>query len=157
MIREARIEDHKQIEKIMSQVHQMHVNWRPDVYREVEEVLPIEYFSELVRNHEVICYVEQDLITGICFFKEKNVSGAVVVSKKTLFVDTMAVLDGYRGQGVGHALFEKLKQIAKEKNCEGIELQVNAKNEKAMKMYKDYGFTEKSINMEIVFYSKDSN
>lgn len=31
----------------------------------------------------------------------------------------------------------------------GIELRVNAKNKKAYEMYKDYGFSEKSINMKL--------
>ena len=32
---------------------------------------------------------------------------------------------------------------------DAIELQVNAKNRLAYEMYKNYGFTEKSINMEL--------
>ena len=31
-----------------------------------------------------------------------------------------------------------------------IELQVNAKNKAAYKIYSDYGFTNKSINMELL-------
>lgn len=37
-----------------------------------------------------------------------------------------------------------------EKNMDGIELQVNARNRAAYEMYKKYGFTEKSINMELL-------
>lgn len=33
---------------------------------------------------------------------------------------------------------------------DGIELQVNAKNKAAYKIYSDYGFTNKSINMELL-------
>lgn len=96
--------------------------------------------------------IEQDKVIGIAFFKERIIpDGGKQVPKKTLFVDTMAVLEGYRGKGVGHALFDELKKIAKEKGCAGIELQVNARNENAMKMYQGYGFTEKSINMELYF------
>ena len=32
----------------------------------------------------------------------------------------------------------------------GIELQVNAKNETAYKIYANYGFTDKSITMELL-------
>ena len=34
--------------------------------------------------------------------------------------------------------------------ADGIEVQVNAKNHDAYEMYKNYGFTEKSINMELL-------
>lgn len=46
--------------------------------------------------------------------------------------------------------FEKVKEIKAEKNLDGIELQVNAKNQAAYEMYCNYGFTEKSINMELL-------
>ena len=37
-----------------------------------------------------------------------------------------------------------------EKNMDGIELQVNARNVAAYEMYKKCGFTEKSINLELL-------
>lgn len=152
MIRQAQMDDYEQIEKIMQQVHEMHVEWRPDVYCHVETVVSRDDFAQLLRNGEALVYVERELVIGLVFFKERvieNIGGRA--AKKTLFVDTVAVLEGYRGKGVGHALFGALKQIAGKKACEGIELQVNARNERAMQMYKDYGFTEKSVNMELYF------
>ena len=62
----------------------------------------------------------------------------------------MAVDEKYRGLGVGHKMFELLKTKKIEKNMDGIELQVNARNRAAYEMYKKYGFTEKSINMELL-------
>ena len=46
--------------------------------------------------------------------------------------------------------FEKVKEIKAKKRLDGIELQVNAKNQPAYEMYCNYGFTEKSINMELL-------
>ena len=46
--------------------------------------------------------------------------------------------------------FEKVKETKAKKNLDGIELQVNAKNKAAYEMYCNYGFTEKSINMELL-------
>ena len=46
--------------------------------------------------------------------------------------------------------FEKVKEIKAEKNLDGIELQVNAKNKAAYEMYRSYGFTEQSIHMELL-------
>lgn len=151
MVRQAKKEDYEQIERIMRQVHRMHVEWRPDVYCDTDSVFPEDYFEELRQKKEIIVYEQQQEVIGIACYKERVIPGGVKVAKRTLFVDTMAVLEGHRGNGVGHALFDALKEIAKQKNCEGIELQVNAKNEKAMKMYRNYGFTEKSVNMELYF------
>lgn len=46
--------------------------------------------------------------------------------------------------------FEQVKEIKAKKNLDGIELQVNAKNKAAYEMYCNYGFTEKSIHMELL-------
>ena len=54
------------------------------------------------------------------------------------------------GLGIGHALFDYVKAMAKEKHIAAIELSVNAKNTDAMAMYRKYGFREKSITMELV-------
>lgn len=67
-----------------------------------------------------------------------------------IYIDTMAVDEQYRGKGIGHAFFEFLKEMKLQKGFDGIELQVNAKNKAAYQMYANYGFTEKSINMELL-------
>ena len=71
-------------------------------------------------------------------------------TRDVLFIDVMVVDEAYRGQGIGHQLFDSLKELAKERQVDGIELQVNARNRAAYEMYTKYGFTEKSINMELL-------
>lgn len=62
----------------------------------------------------------------------------------------MAIDEEYRGKGIGHKMFEFLKDMKTEKSMDGIELWVNARNITAYEMYKRYGFTEKSIHMELL-------
>ena len=70
--------------------------------------------------------------------------------RDVIFIDSMAVDEEYRGKGIGHAFFDFLKELRNQKGYDGIELQVNAKNTAAYKMYSDYGFVDKSINMELL-------
>ena len=72
------------------------------------------------------------------------------MTRNIIFVDSMAVDEKYRGKGIGHAFFDFLKNLKNERGYDGIELQVNAKNKAAYKIYSDYGFTNKSINMELL-------
>ena len=65
-------------------------------------------------------------------------------------MDSMAVDEKYRGKGIGHAFFDFLKNLKNERGYDGIELQVNAKNKAAYKIYSDYRFTNKSINYDEV-------
>lgn len=67
-----------------------------------------------------------------------------------MFIDSMAVDEKYRGKGIGHELFGFVRKICAQQDYDGLELQVNAKNIAAKKMYEKYGFTEKSVNMELL-------
>ena len=89
------------------------------------------------------------IVVGVLEVFKRHVEGPAQVTKDVLFVSTMAVDEAYRGKGIGHQFFDKVKQLKAEKGCDTIELQVNAKNKMAYEMYRNYGFTEKSINMEL--------
>ena len=50
IIRHATKEDYESVESIMSQVQQMHVDWRPDLYKMGDVVLPYERYIELIEQ-----------------------------------------------------------------------------------------------------------
>ena len=89
-------------------------------------------------------------VAGILFIAYRHIENPVQVTRNIIFIDSMAVDENYRGKGIGHAFFDFLRELKIQKGYDGIELQVNAKNEAARKMYQDYGFTNKSINMELI-------
>lgn len=60
-------------------------------------------------------------------------------------ITTIAVRDEYKGQGYGNLLMEHLIHIAKENYCERISLEVRISNEKAINLYKKYGFESITI------------
>lgn len=49
-IRNAEEEDYTAAESMMRQVHQMHADWRPDIFRYHEPVLPQELFEQAVKE-----------------------------------------------------------------------------------------------------------
>lgn len=149
-IRYAEPNDYSEVEMIMQQVQEMHINWRPDIYKRGDVVLPPEIFDEAVQNKELIVAENADKIIGLLLFMIRHIENNNQVTRDVLYIDSMAVAEGCRGQGVGHSLFEFAKQIRQQRNLDGIELAVNAKNLKAKAMYEKYGFTEKSINMELL-------
>lgn len=149
IIRYAKKEDYAEVEKIMKQVQGLHVEWRPDIYKKCDTVLPEEMFYEAVKQETFLVAELQGQIVGLLAYMHRHIETCNQVTRDVLFIDSMAVDENFRGQGIGHQLFDYVKVIAKEKNFDGIELQVNARNARAKKMYEDYGFTDKSINMEI--------
>ena len=150
-IRNAIISDYETVIKIMSQVQDMHVEWRPDIYKYNDNLISREVFEKIVEN-DTFFVAENDNkeIVGVLEIAFRHVESPAHVTRDFIFIDTMAVDEKFRGLGVGHKMFEFLKVMKIEKNLDGIELQVNAKNSAAYEMYKKYGFTEKSINMELL-------
>jgi GNAT superfamily N-acetyltransferase len=60
-------------------------------------------------------------------------------------VDDVYVEPDYRNLGVGRALIESVKAWAKERDADGVSLQVAAANERGRKFYEDLGFREVSV------------
>ena len=150
-IRNAITNDYGSVIKIISQVQDMHVEWRPDIYKYNDNLITKEEFEKLVENNTFfVAENENKKIVGVLEIIFRHIESPAHVTRDVIFIDTMAVDEKYRGLGVGHKMFEFLKMMKIEKNMDGIELQVNARNRAAYEMYKKYGFTEKSINMELL-------
>ena len=151
MIRSATLNDYEAVEAIMEQVQNLHAGWRPDVYRAEVTVLPPDCFDELVRGGQALVWEENGTVAGVVVYRERQTGGPVKMERKTLYIDSIAVDEAHRGRGVGRRLLDECKAIARQRGCCGLELQVNALNARAMKLYREYGFSEKSVNMELNF------
>ena len=149
-IRFARMEDYEAVERIVMQVQDLHIEWRPDIYKKCDVVLAYEEFLEAVGSETLLVAELAGKVEGILLFTYRHIGSDKQVKRDVLFIDAMAVDEEHRGKGIGHQMFDVVKQIAQEKQLDGIELQVNARNAKAKAMYESYGFTEKSINMELL-------
>ena len=149
-IRNSRPDEYSAIEKIMKQVQQMHIDWRPDIYKYSETVLPFEIYKQAVEAGTFFVAEYEGCVAGILFIAYHHIENQNQVMRDIIFVDSMAVDEKYRGKGIGHAFFDFLKDLRSQKGYDGIELQVNAKNKTAYKVYSDYGFTNKSVTMELL-------
>lgn len=149
-IRSARLNDYRAAEAIMKQVQQMHVNWRPDIYQCSETVLPFALFEQAIKENAFFVAEYEEHVAGILFLAYRHIANPNQVTRTVIFIDAIAVDENYRGKGIGHAFFDFLKDVKKQKGYDGIELEVNAKNEAAYQMYTDYGFTNKSVTMELL-------
>ena len=150
VIRNANTNDFEAVARIMNQVQQMHVEWRPDIYKPNENLIPRDIFEKIVAGDTFYVAEADGLVVGILEVVFRHIETPSHVTRDIIFIDSMAVDEAYRGMGIGHLFFDKIKEIKAEKKLDGIELQVNAKNKAAYEMYLKCGFTEKSINMELL-------
>lgn len=149
-IRLAKKTDYESVIRIMSQVQDMHVEWRPDIYKHNDNLISQDVFEKIVEYDTFYVAENEDSVVGVLEITYRHVESPSHVTRDFIFVDSMAIDEKYRGMGIGHKMFDFIKELKKEKNLDGIELQVNARNSAAYEMYKKYGFTEKSINMELL-------
>lgn len=149
VIRLPGVQDYDRFSCIMDQVQRLHADWRPDVYKQVSPLITREEFEEILRGDGWYVAEADDKVAGVLEVVRHHVESPSQVTRDVLFISSMAVDEEYRGRGIGHRFFEKVKQLKEENGCDAIELQVNAKNKAAYEMYRSCGFTEKSINMEL--------
>ena len=109
----------------------------------------MDMFEAILKDENWYVAEADGVVVGVLELMKRHVESPAQVMKDVLFISTMAVDEKYRGKGIGHLFFEKVKWLKQEKGYDTIELQVNAKNRLAYEMYRKYGFTEKSINMEL--------
>ena len=149
IVRLPRLQDYERVSQIMDQVQQLHVEWRPDVYKPASPLITMDLFEAILKDGNWYVAEADGVVVGILELMKRHVESPAQVTKDVLFISTMAIDEKYRGKGIGHLFFEKVKRLKQEKGYDTIELQVNAKNRLAYEMYRKYGFTEKSINMEL--------
>jgi GNAT superfamily N-acetyltransferase len=63
-------------------------------------------------------------------------------AKPFINIHDLIVLDGYRGNGIGRKLLNKVSDIALEKGCGKMTLEVREDNSKAQHLYKSLDFKE---------------
>ncbi|WP_455714485.1 GNAT family N-acetyltransferase [Anaerosporobacter sp.] len=148
LIRDGKIEDYNAVEKIAKQVHELHVGFRPDIYHLVETVIDEYTYSEYINTKSIIVAEQEQKIVGYMISYVREISSPMLKGRKVLFIDSIAVLDEHRREGIGSKLLEYAKNYAKDNELQAVELQVNAKNKNAYHTYSNNGFIEKSINME---------
>ena len=66
-IRTASIHDFPAVDAIMRQVQQLHIDWRPDIYRQSATVLPIEVYEQAVRDQTFFVAEYEGRVAGILF------------------------------------------------------------------------------------------
>ena len=140
-----KITDFKRVNELAKQVHELHVNWNPDLFLSVEEVLSKDYFENLIQNKEIYIAKSHDKIVGYAIFiiQEKNNPG--MRYRKQLSIEAICVAEKYRGNGIGTLLLEHIKNVGKEQECTDMYLTVNQENENAIKLYEKFGFKVKNI------------
>ena len=140
------IKDFNNVNKLAKQVHELHVNWRPDLFLSVDEVISKENFKEKIQTKEIYVAKINNEIIGYVTFNIKEKDNHNMRYRKQLQIEAICIDEKNRGKGIGTELLNYVKKIAKENNCTDLYLTVNQENKNAIKVYEKFGFKVKNIS-----------
>ena len=147
-IRRMKLEDYKEVDRLMAQVHKIHVEGRPDLYVDVEHIYSMETFKKMVEDPDTISIAAEvdGTIAGICFVSMRY--RTCMVKRKTAYMDDLCVDKAYRGRGIGRQLFEYAKEQSRKMGAERLDLMVWEFNESAFAFYQKMGMKIQRYIME---------
>lgn len=153
MIRLAREEDLKAVNKIRRAVSILHSKARQDIFKQGwQEKAQMEYLKTFLTDENLLLYVcEIDgKILGYAMVEKKDKPASVYSKRRKWFeVHDFGVDEQHRGQRVGTQMFEFLKKEAKAKGFPRIELTAWDFNKCAIHFYEKNGFGTSTRRMEI--------
>lgn len=152
IIRPAEPRDLEAVNDLLRDVLRVHHEGRPDLFRAEgkkytdEELLGI--FCNL--STPVFVYEKEGAVLGYVFCSLSIPSPQMFEQKKTLYIDDLCVNPKARGQHVGKALFEYVKEYAREQDCYNVTLHVWECNPGARAFYESFGMTPQYTSMEMI-------
>lgn len=72
------------------------------------------------------------------------------LSKRTAFVTSVSVLPDYQGQGIAAQLLDNCLTQVRLRGFREVKLEVNRHNQKAISLYRNYGFEERDFCDDIL-------
>ena len=149
-IRRATLTDIDGINKLLYEVHKVHSDKRPDLFKVGSKKYTNEELAKIIvdDNRPIFGYVDNDDILGyaFCVFIKNNSNSLTDIL--TLYIDDLCVDENARGKKVGTSLYNYVLQFAKDAGCYNVTLNVWACNNSALKFYEKCGLSVQKIGME---------
>ncbi|MEF9951098.1 MAG: GNAT family N-acetyltransferase [Clostridium sp.] len=154
IVRDSNINDYNDVLSLAREVHQLHVNNRPDIYISEEIPLPLNKYKEMLDNKETLLFVIEDVTTKqvvayslIQLVETKNLF--LLKPSKFVLIETLCVKSTSQKSGLGRMLFNYIINYAKSINISSIQLTVSGFNSNAIKFYESCGMNTRNRKMEL--------
>ena len=140
--------DRDGVNAIAKQIHDMHVDWRPDIYVSAEEHYTEARFAEGIRNRQLYVAKLSGTVVGFTALQKCTYDWPGVVRRTAMIVDEFGVHQMCQGQGIGKAMMEDIHALARAFGCSDLQLRVYPQNDAAVGFYQKCGFTIQNIGMQ---------
>ena len=150
-IRRAGAADIPALDKLLYQVHKVHSDIRPDLFRPGSKKYTDRELEAILADDSTPVFVAQrdGTVEGYAFCVHKQlINDNNMTDIKTLYIDDLCVDEHARGGHIGRALYEYVLDYARSRGCYNVTLNVWAGNEGAMRFYESVGLGIQKIGME---------
>lgn len=152
MIRRAKKQDVDGINSLLYQVHKVHSDVRPDIFRRGHKKYTTPELLELLEDDSRPVFVdvdEEDQVRGYAFCIFEITKGdPSLCDRRVIYIDDLCVDEARRRQHIGQGLFAYVMKYAREQRFDSVTLHVWCLNEGAAKFYEACGFTPLKVMME---------
>ena len=148
MLQLARPEDRATIEVLAQQVHRMHIQWRPDIYAEAEQLWPVDRFDAAVAQRQLFTATLDERIVGYVLVKIRDYDILGHTKRRVLLIDEICVDESNCNQGIGTEMMSEVRVIGRAFGCTDMQLGVYPQNNEALAFYQKCGFRIRSIDMQ---------
>lgn len=152
-IRRAAEGDIPALDRLLFQVHKVHSDARPDLFRPGAKKYSDGELKELLADgaRPVFVAEREGQILGYAFcIHQQHGPHSSMTDVKTLYIDDLCVDETARGQHVGQALYGYVLDYAREQGCYNVTLNVWAANPGALAFYEKLGLKVQKLGMETI-------
>ena len=151
-IRFAMAQDVPGILSLLRQVGRVHHEGRPDIFRSGAQKYGASQVLGMLDKSATPIFVavnEDEKVLGyaFCIYEEVK-NNTSLMDRKTVYIDDLCVDATERGQHIGTALYDYVKEEAKREGCSAVTLNVWCLNEGAMRFYEKCGMKPLKVVME---------
>lgn len=152
MIRKADTRDLQGLTDLLYQVNAVHHGIRPDLFKGNTAKYNEQKLKELLADEQrpVFVYVDGKVL-GHAFCQITEIRDHRLMQDiKTLYIDDICVDQAARGRHIGQALYEHVRDYARQIGCYNITLNVWEGNDPAYSFYKSMGMQVQKTGMETI-------
>ena len=148
MIELATAKERAEVNRLARQIHALHVDWRPDIFRMPNELFPEERFAELITKRELYVAKLGGTVVGYAMTRIRVLDEADHMPRKVFLIEQFCVDEEFRNHGIGTQMVEELRILARAFGCTDLQLNVYPQNDAAVSFYQKCGFMIQNINMQ---------
>ncbi len=147
-IEPAKPADFDAVAGLARQVHDLHVQWRPDIFRATEMPLPRGTYFKLLERGGIYVLRRDHMVLAYAVVSIQEVDLPVLAPRRVWKLEEFCVDADFRRQGLGSQFLKGLMELARQSGCTDLQLTCDPNNRAGRALYESLGMRVKTIQYQ---------